>query len=247
MGAMTQTDDSRRENLRIANASGAGNRARAAGADYVGLVFHGPSPRNLDLETARTLAETARGRAKIVALLVDPDDARLSEVLAVVDPDVIQLHGAETPRRVAEIAERFARPVMKAVKVAGPADAEAALAYAGKADLILFDAKAPEGRAGTLPGGNGAAFDWQALKSVRGKVPFMLAGGLTPLNVGEAIRLTGAAAVDVSSGVESRPGEKDDELIRRFLHAAKTAKDIPLPRGRVGREAEYKGQLAREH
>jgi phosphoribosylanthranilate isomerase len=203
--------------------------ALAAGADYVGLVFHEQSPRNLDLKTARALAETARGRARIVALLVDPDDAQLADVVAAVDPDLIQLHGAETPERVAEIAKRFARPVMKAVKVAGPADAEAALAYADKADLILFDAKAPEGRAGTLPGGNGVAFDWQAVESVRGKVAFMLAGGLTPVNVADAIRLTGAAAVDVSSGVESRPGEKDDELIRRFLHAAKTANDIPSP------------------
>jgi len=203
--------------------------ALQGGADYVGLVFHAASPRNLDLKTARKLAETARGRAKIVALLVDPDDAQLAEVVAAVDPDLIQLHGAETPARVAEIAERFARPVMKAVKVAGPADAEAALAYKGKADLILFDAKAPEDREGTLPGGNGAAFDWQALESVRGKLPYMLAGGLTPLNVGEAIRLTGAAAVDVSSGVESRPGEKDAELIRRFLHAAKTANQVPSP------------------
>jgi phosphoribosylanthranilate isomerase len=203
--------------------------ALGGGADYVGLVFHAASPRNLDLETARQLAKVARGRAKIVALLVDPDDAQLAEVVAAVEPDLIQLHGVESPERVGEIAERFARPVMKAVKVAGAADAEAALAFAGKAALILFDAKAPEGRAGALPGGNGAAFDWQALESVRGKLPYMLAGGLTPLNVADAIRLTGAGAVDVSSGVESRPGEKDAELIRRFLHAAKTANDIPSP------------------
>jgi phosphoribosylanthranilate isomerase len=204
--------------------------ALAGGADYVGLVFHERSPRNLDLATGRALADKARGRAKIVALLVDPDDLLLAEVVAVVAPDVIQLHGSETPTRVAEIAQRFARPVMKAVKVAEPADAEAALAYKGIADLIVFDAKAPEGRAGTLPGGNGVAFDWQALEGVRGKLSYMLAGGLTPLNVGEAVRLTGAGAVDVSSGVESRPGEKDAELIRRFLHAAKTANQGPSPR-----------------
>jgi phosphoribosylanthranilate isomerase len=206
--------------------------ALSGGADYVGFVFHEGSPRNLDPATARRLADMARGRARIVALLVDPDDRRLSEVIAAVEPDVIQLHGAETPERVAEIAKRFGRPVLKAVKVACPADAEAALAYAGRAELILFDAKAPEGREGALPGGNGVAFDWKALESVRGKIGYMLAGGLTPVNVAEAIRLTGAEAVDVSSGVESRPGEKDCELIRRFLRAAKTAKDIPSPRAR---------------
>ncbi len=199
--------------------------ALAAGADYVGLVFCTKSPRNLDLATARQLAERARGRAKIVALLVDPDDKQLEDVVAAVAPDTIQLHGSETPERVAEVAKRFGRPVLKAVKVAIADDALAALAYAGKADRILFDAKAPEGRAGALPGGNGLAFDWQALAGVRGKLDYMLAGGLTPANVGEAIRLTGAKAVDVSSGVESRPGEKDPELIRRFLRAAKTARE----------------------
>jgi len=199
--------------------------ALAAGADYVGLVFCTKSPRNLDLATARQLAERARGRAKIVALLVDPDDKQLEDVVAAVAPDIIQLHGSETPERVAEVAKRFGRPVLKAVKVAIADDALAALAYAGKADRILFDAKAPEGRAGALPGGNGLAFDWQALAGVRGKLDYMLAGGLTPANVGEAIRLTGAKAVDVSSGVESRPGEKDPELIRRFLRAAKTARE----------------------
>lgn len=206
--------------------------ALSAGADYVGFVFHATSPRNLDLPTARRLADIARGRARIVALLVDPDDRRLAEVIAAVEPDVIQLHGTETPERVTEIAKRFHRPVLKAVKVASPADAEAALAYAGKAEFVLFDAKAPEGREGVLPGGNGVAFDWRALESVRGKLGYMLAGGLTPVNVAEAIRLTGAEAVDVSSGVERAPGEKDCELIRRFLHAAKTANQVPFPRSR---------------
>lgn len=204
------------------------------GADYVGLVFHAASPRNLDLATARRLAEKARGRAKIVALLVDPDDRQLEDVINTVAPDIIQLHGAETPARVAAITKRFKRPVMKAVKVESAADAEAALAYKGKADLILFDAKAPEDREGALPGGNGIAFDWQALEGVRGKIDYMLAGGLTPLNVGEAIRLTGAKSVDVSSGVEKRPGEKDAGLIGRFLRAAKTAKQVPSPHDASG-------------
>ena len=201
--------------------------ALASGADYVGLVFHEASPRNVDHSTARKLADMARGRAKIVALLVDPDDIRLDEVVAAANPDIIQLHGQETPERVAAIAQRLGRPVMKAVKVNCAEDAQGALAYVGKADLILFDAKAPEDRPGALPGGNGIAFDWQVLEGVRGKIDYMLAGGLTPLNVAEAIRMTGATAVDVSSGVEAGPGEKDPELIRRFLHAAKTANQAP--------------------
>ena len=201
--------------------------ALANGADYVGLVFHEASPRNIDPSTARNLANKARGRAKIVALLVDPDDDRLDEVVAAANPDIIQLHGNETPARVSEIAQRLGRPVMKAVKVNCAEDAHNALAYAGKADIILFDAKAPEDRPGALPGGNGIAFDWQVLEGVRGKMEYMLAGGLTPLNVAEAIRMTGAKAVDVSSGVEARRGEKDPELIRRFLHAAKTANQTP--------------------
>ncbi|MGI9404155.1 MAG: phosphoribosylanthranilate isomerase [Hyphomicrobium sp.] len=201
--------------------------ALANGADYVGFVFHEASPRNIEPSTARKLVNKARGRAKIVALLVDPDDGRLDEVVAAANPDMIQLHGQETPARVSEIAQRLGRPVMKAIKVNCAEDAQNALAYTGKADLILFDAKAPEGRPGTLPGGNGIAFDWQVLEGVRGKIDYMLAGGLTPLNVAKAIRMTGAKAVDVSSGVEAGPGEKDPELIRRFLHAAKTANQAP--------------------
>jgi phosphoribosylanthranilate isomerase len=148
----------------------------------------------------------------------------LVEVVGAVAPDLIQLHGCEPPERVADIARIARRPVMKAVKVETSADAESALAYKGAADLILFDAKPPAGRPEALPGGNGVTFDWRALQGVWGKIPFMLAGGLTPQNVAEAVRLTGAAVVDVSSGVESRPGEKDPELIRRFLRAAKTVK-----------------------
>lgn len=203
------------------------NAALDGGADYVGLVFHAKSPRNVDLAMARRLAAIARGRAKIVALLVDPDDHLIADVVEAVAPDIIQLHGSESPERVAEVAHCFGRPVLKAVKVATAADAEAALAYAGRAQMILFDAKAPEGQADTLPGGNGIAFDWRALASVRGRLAFMLAGGLTPQNVGEAIRLTGASAVDVSSGVETSPGEKDAVLIGRFLQAAKTANQGP--------------------
>ena len=203
---------------------GALDAALDAGADYVGFVFYARSPRNILPDEARALAGKARGQAKVVALFVDPDDELLAEVIEAVAPDIVQLHGSETPARVAEIAQRFGRPVMKAVTVAGAADVQTALAYEGKADRILFDARAPMDDADALPGGNGVAFDWQALSSLEGRSDYMLAGGLTPANVGEAIRSTGARAVDVSSGVESQPGEKDPELIRRFIQAAKTAK-----------------------
>ena len=197
--------------------------ALVGGADYVGLVFFPPSPRNLTSEAARPLAATARGRARIVALMVDPDDALIDAVVAAVDPDLLQLHGEESAERVAEVRRRWAKPVMKAVKVETAQDAEAALGYRGIADLILFDARAPKDS--PLPGGNGAPFDWRALAGVKDKVAYMLSGGLTPDNVAEAIRVTGAGIVDVSSGVEVRPGEKDPELIRRFLRAAKAAKE----------------------
>jgi phosphoribosylanthranilate isomerase len=193
--------------------------ALAGGADYVGLVFFPPSPRNVTPAVAKALAARARGRAKIVALMVDPDDALIAEVVASAAPDLIQLHGHETPARVAEIRTRWGIPVMKAVPVETADDARAARQFSPAADLILFDALAPADSA--RPGGNGAPFDWRTLLGVTEGIPFVLSGGLTPDNVAEAIRLTGATTVDVSSGVESRPGEKDPELIRRFLRAAK--------------------------
>lgn len=196
--------------------------ALAGGADYVGLVFFPPSPRNIAPEAAKPLAALARGRAKIVALLVDPDDALIESVITAVDPDLLQLHGEETPERVREVRKRWGKPVMKAIKVATAEDANAAVDYASAADLILFDARAPKDS--TRPGGHGAAFDWHLLDGVKGRMPFILSGGLTPDNVAEAIGITGAPMVDVSSGVERRPGEKDPELIRRFLRAAKAAK-----------------------
>jgi phosphoribosylanthranilate isomerase len=193
--------------------------AIAAGADYVGLVFFPRSPRNVTPEVAKALADKARGRAKIVALTVDPDDALIETVMASAAPDIIQLHGAEAPERVAEIRRRWGRQVMKVITVETAADARAALDYRGVADLILFDARAPA--ESTRPGGNGAPFDWHALAGTKDQVAYMLSGGLTPANVGEAVRITGAGIVDVSSGVESRPGEKDPDLIRRFIQAAK--------------------------
>ena len=195
-----------------------------AGADYVGFVFYGRSPRNVELSAAGLLADAARGRAKSVALVVDADDALLTRIVEEVAPDIIQLHGAESPERAGDIRQRFGRPVMKAVSVSGPEDVRGALTYAGKADRILFDAKPQSGETGALPGGNGIAFDWRALAAADASIDYVLAGGLTPENVVEAVQLTGARAVDVSSGVESRPGEKDAGLIRRFISAAKTAK-----------------------
>jgi phosphoribosylanthranilate isomerase len=195
--------------------------ALAARADFVGFVFYPPSPRSLVPEVAAELAELARGRAAIVALIVDADDARIDEIVRTVEPDFLQLHGSETPERVAEIARRWGRPVVKAIKVETPADAVRSLDYADVASLILFDAKAPKDLAGALPGGNGLAFDWRLLDGVKDRVPFVLSGGLTPENVGAAIAATGATIVDVSSGVETAPGIKSADLIRRFIDAAR--------------------------
>lgn len=191
-----------------------------SGADYVGLVVFPPSPRNVSLAAAAGLARQARGRAKSVVLLVDPDDALIDGVAQQVAPDLLQLHGEESPARVGEIRARWKLPVIKAVKVQTAADARGALLYRPAADLILFDAMPPP--AATRPGGHGTAFDWSVLEAVRADLAeFMLSGGLTPDNVAAAIAATGAPIVDVSSGVEVRRGEKDPDLIRRFLHAAK--------------------------
>lgn len=191
------------------------------GADYVGFVFFGPSPRHLDMAAARSLAERARGNARIVALTVDAGDAVLDEIANEIAPDFLQLHGSESPERVAEVKETFGRKIIKAIPVRTSEDAALAKAYAGVADLILFDAKAPSGA--TRPGGHGRAFDWTVLDAVSRDMPFMLSGGLTPDNVQDAIRATRPQSVDVSSGVETAPGVKDTDLIRRFLQAVKTA------------------------
>ena len=193
-----------------------------AGAAFVGFVFFPKSPRNLTPEAAATLGlEVPPGVAR-VGLFVNPDDALLDVVLAVVPLDILQLHGSETPDRVAEIKARTGLPVMKAVGVAGPQDLDALWDYGLVADMLLVDAKAPKDAA--LPGGNGLAFDWRLLVGRKFLTPWMLAGGLTPDNVAEAVRLTGARIVDVSSGVESAPGEKDADLILTFVAAAA---DVP--------------------
>ena len=193
--------------------------AIAYGADLIGLAFFPPSPRNLTIAEGRRLADHARGRTRIVALTVDADDALIDRIKSCVAPDVWQLHGNEGVDRVREITQRSGLPAIKAIKVETRADAAEALAYADVAEQILFDAKAPKGS--PLPGGNGLRFDWQVLDSVKDRLSYMLSGGLTPENVATAIRLTGAPAVDVSSGVEVRPGVKDPARIRAFLQAAK--------------------------
>ena len=192
--------------------------ALAARVDLVGLVLFPPSPRNVGFAEAVRLAGLARGRAEIVALTVDADDALLERIMTEVAPDMIQVHGNESPERVAAVRRRWGKPVMKAIKVATRDDAKLALAYKDIADLILFDAKPPKGA--DRPGGHGTAFDWRLLDDVRSLVPFMLSGGLTPGNVAEAIVATGATAVDVSSGVETAPGVKSPDLIRQFILAA---------------------------
>ena len=194
--------------------------ALAAGADYVGLVFYPRSPRNVTLDRAAHLARRARGRARVVALVVDAEDGFLKEIAARVDPDLIQAHGVETPARVAEIGRLTGKPVIKAIRVKDQADIAAAAAYCEAASLIMYDAKAPETLGNALPGGNGHAFDWGLLEGEE-RPAFMLAGGLNPANVAEAIRVTGAPIVDVSSGVETAPGVKDVGLIRKFIEAAK--------------------------
>jgi phosphoribosylanthranilate isomerase len=192
-----------------------------AGADMVGFVFFPPSPRHVSMETARVIGASVRGRALKVALSVDADDALLAASIEALDADILQLHGHETPERVAAIKARFGLPVMKAIPVETAADLAVVSTYAGVADRILFDARAP--RAATRPGGLGKAFDWRLLERLDSALPFMLSGGLDAGNVAAALRITRAPGVDVSSGVERTPGEKDPDKIRAFIRAARAA------------------------
>lgn len=192
--------------------------AAEAGARYLGFVFFPKSPRAVSPEEAASLVQDVPPGVARVGLFVDPDDAVLEAVLARVPLDLIQLHGAESPDRVAEVKARFGLPVMKAVGLAGAEDLPALTDYGLVADMLLVDAKPP--RDADLPGGNGLAFDWRLLTGRRWLRPWLLAGGLTPRNVAEAVRLTGATGVDVSSGVETAPGQKDSGLIRDFIAAA---------------------------
>jgi phosphoribosylanthranilate isomerase len=192
-----------------------------AGADMVGFVFFPPSPRNVSFETALNLGARVKGRAKKVALSVDADDALLANIVEALSPDFLQLHGKETPARVSAVKEQFRLPVMKAIAVETRADLGSVAAYAAVADRLLFDARAP--REATRPGGLGKSFDWQLLQNLDAPVPFLLSGGLDAGNVAEALRITHADGVDVSSGVESAPGEKDPDKIRAFVRAAREA------------------------
>jgi phosphoribosylanthranilate isomerase len=192
-----------------------------AGADMVGFVFFPPSPRNLGLEAARILGDRVKGRARKVALSVDATDAELAAAIEALKPDMLQFHGREAPERVASVRSRFRLPVMKALPVETRADLSPIYSYAKVADWLLFDARAP--REATRPGGLGKSFDWHLLERLNPGVPFMLSGGLDAGNVAEAVRITNASAVDVSSGVERAPGEKDPEKIRAFVRAARDA------------------------
>jgi phosphoribosylanthranilate isomerase len=190
-----------------------------AGADMVGFVFFPPSPRDLGVEAARALGEQVKGRAKKVALSVDATDAELDRVVEALKPDMLQLHGKETPERVAAVRSRFHLPVMKALPIEQKSDLAPIRLYEKVADWLLFDGRAP--REATRPGGLGKAFDWTVLENLNLEVPFMLSGGLDASNVAEALRITRAPAVDVSSGVERAPGEKDPDKIRAFIRAAR--------------------------
>jgi phosphoribosylanthranilate isomerase len=194
-----------------------------AGADLVGFVFYPPSPRGVAPEQAAALAARAGGgrRPLLTGLFVDPTDAQIAGVLAQVPLGLLQLHGEETPERCAAIRARFGLPVMKALGIAAEADLALPEAYAPSVDRFLLDAKPPAGA--SLPGGNAASFDWALLAGRAIPRPWMLAGGLTPLNVAQAIRATGAAMVDVSSGVERMRGVKDPVLIAAFIAAAHSA------------------------
>jgi phosphoribosylanthranilate isomerase len=201
------------------NSVAAADAALGAGADFAGLVFYKKSPRNLAPDQARALASRMRGRTKLVALFADAGDAEIAQAVEATVPDFLQLHGGETPERVATIRARFAMPVIKAVAVADASDLASAVRY--DADMLLFDAKAPQGAA--APGGLGAAFDWQLLRGRSFAQPWLLAGGLDAGNVARAIRASGAQGVDVSSGVESAPGVKDAKMIADFVSAARSA------------------------
>jgi phosphoribosylanthranilate isomerase len=190
-----------------------------ADADFVGFVFFPPSPRNVTFDLARALGPRVRQRSRKVALTVDAGDALHAAIVEALNPDLLQLHGHESPGRVAALKARFGLPVMKAIPVETAADLEAVPAYAAVADWVLFDARAPKDA--TRPGGLGKPFDWTLLKGLDPGLPFMLSGGLDPGNVGQALAITQAPAVDVSSGVESGPGVKDPAKITAFIRAVR--------------------------
>ena len=200
--------------------------ALEAGADMVGFVFFPPSPRHIDLDTARALGKQARGRAVKVALSVDADDALLANSIDALQPQLLQLHGQETVARIRDIKQKFGLPVMKALPVEARADLATLPGYAAVCDRILFDAKPPKDA--TRPGGLGAAFDWHLLEGLNLQLPFMVSGGLDAGNVAEALRVTRAGGVDISSGVERAPGIKDPDMIRAFIRAARASEELMI-------------------
>jgi phosphoribosylanthranilate isomerase len=198
--------------------------ALRAGADMVGFVFFAASPRHIGLNMAADLGRQAKGRALKVALTVDADDATLANIVEALQPDILQLHGKETVARLRDIKQTFGLQVMKAIAVETPADLASLAGYAAVADRILFDARAPA--EATRPGGLGAVFDWHVLENLDLKRPFMVSGGLHAGNVAEAVRVSRAGGVDVSSGVERTPGVKDPEMIRAFIRAARATEEL---------------------
>jgi phosphoribosylanthranilate isomerase len=193
--------------------------ALAGGADMIGLVFYPPSPRNVTPEQAAALAKPVPSGVDKVGLFVDADDAAIGAAVKAAALDLLQLHGNESPERVAALKRLFKIPAIKAVPLSSAEDLNKAAAFESVADWLLFDAKVPAQREGALPGGNGLAFDWELLAGRKFKRPWLLSGGLNAGNVAEAVRISGAHAVDVSSGVESAPGRKDPARIGAFLDA----------------------------
>ncbi|MGX5848135.1 phosphoribosylanthranilate isomerase [Mesorhizobium sp. PL10] len=197
--------------------------ALAGGASHVGFIFFAKSPRYVEPAEAGRLRQAAIGKARAVAVTVDADDAFLDEIVAQMHPDMLQLHGSETPERVAEVKTRYGLPVIKVFSVSEAADLERLKPFVGVADRFMFDAKPPKGS--QLPGGNGVAFDWRILAGLDAGVDYMLSGGLNTANIGDALRSANPPAIDISSGVESAPGVKDPALIEQFFRAVRAARD----------------------
>jgi phosphoribosylanthranilate isomerase len=197
--------------------------ALAGGASHVGFIFFAKSPRYVEPAQAGRLRQAAIGKAKAVAVTVDADDAFLDEIVDKMRPDMLQLHGAETPARVAEVKARYGLPVVKVFSVSEAADLDRIKPFIGIADRFMFDAKPPKGS--QLPGGNGVAFDWRILAGLDAGLDYMLSGGLNAANIGDALRSANPPAIDISSGVESAPGVKDPALIEQFFRAVRTARD----------------------
>ncbi|MFE0016215.1 phosphoribosylanthranilate isomerase [Mesorhizobium sp. NPDC059054] len=218
-----------RENTREIKICGLRTEAALAaaldnGASHVGFIFFAKSPRNIAPADAGRLRQAARGKAKAVAVTVDADDAFLDEIVTAMAPDMLQLHGSESPERVAEVKARYGLPVMKAFSLREADDLAAVTPYRSVADRFLFDAKPPKGS--ELPGGNGVAFDWRILTSLDADLDYMLSGGLNADNVGEALAIANPPGLDISSGVESAPGVKDVRLIAEFFQAVRAARKI---------------------